>query len=125
MDLQLLHVGSKSFQELVEIYLRPAMQAIARGVHRAVLGRVHEFLGTPTIRVVDLNTWSTSNNKNIVLGASHSTDSRRSPSRLIVIRRFKTGQRIGASKPAGTVESSSELLRLASGSGLDGRVLPL
>jgi transposase-like protein len=42
-----------------------------------------------------------------------------------VIRRFKTGQRIGASKPAGTVESSSELLRLASGGGLDGRVLPL
>jgi cold shock protein len=42
-----------------------------------------------------------------------------------VIRRFKTGQRIGASKPAGTVESSSELLRLASGCGLDSRVLPL
>jgi hypothetical protein len=31
--------GSKSFQELTDIYLRPAMQTIARGVDRALLGR--------------------------------------------------------------------------------------
>jgi hypothetical protein len=29
--------GSKSFQELVDVYLLPAMQAIARGVDRAAL----------------------------------------------------------------------------------------
>ena len=37
--------GSKSFQDLMDIYFRPAMQAIARGVDRAILGRVHAYLG--------------------------------------------------------------------------------
>ena len=39
--------ASKSFQDLVDIYLRPGMMTIARSVDRAVLGRVHGFLGTP------------------------------------------------------------------------------
>lgn len=61
--------GSKSFQELVSIYLRPAMQAIARGVDRAVLGRVHEFLGTPSQRVGRLGALSSSNSGDYVLDA--------------------------------------------------------
>jgi hypothetical protein len=36
--------ASKSFQDLVDIHLLPAMQAIARTVDRAVLGRVHAYL---------------------------------------------------------------------------------
>ena len=40
--------ASKSFQDLVDIYLRPGMITIARSVDRAVLGRVHGFLGGPT-----------------------------------------------------------------------------
>jgi len=39
--------GSKSFQELTDIYLRPAMLSISRGIDRALLGRVHAYLGTP------------------------------------------------------------------------------
>ncbi len=61
--------GSKSFQELVTIYLRPAMQSIARGVDRAVLGRVHEFLGTPTQRVGRLGALSAANSTDAVLDA--------------------------------------------------------
>ena len=39
--------GSKSFQELTDIYLRPAMLSISRGIDRALLGRVHAYLGAP------------------------------------------------------------------------------
>jgi len=39
--------GSKSFQELSDIYLRPAMLTISRGLDRALLGRVHAYLGAP------------------------------------------------------------------------------
>jgi hypothetical protein len=61
--------ASKSFQELVDVYLLPAMQTIARGVDRAVLGRVHEFLGGPTSRVGGLGQLSENNSKDIVLNA--------------------------------------------------------
>ena len=37
--------ASKSFQDLVQIYLLPGMQGIARGVDRAILGHAHKFLG--------------------------------------------------------------------------------
>ena len=40
--------ASKSFQDLVDIYLRPGMMTIARSVDLAVLGRVHGFLAGPT-----------------------------------------------------------------------------
>lgn len=36
--------ASKSFQDLVQVYLAPAMQGIARGVDRALCGQVHKFL---------------------------------------------------------------------------------
>src|SRR5579864_6761121 len=39
---------SKSFQDLVTVYLLPGMQTIARAVDRAVLGRIHAYLGGPT-----------------------------------------------------------------------------
>lgn len=61
--------GSKSFQELVTIYLRPAMQAIARGVDRIVLGQIHQFLGTPAQRVGRLGALSSTNSGDTVLDA--------------------------------------------------------
>ena len=61
--------GSKSFQELKEIYLQPAMQTIARGIDRALLGRVHAYLGNPTARVGKLGGLSASNAKDYVLEA--------------------------------------------------------
>jgi hypothetical protein len=36
--------ASKSFQDLIQIYLLPGMQSIARGVDRAILGHAHKFL---------------------------------------------------------------------------------
>lgn len=61
--------ASKSFQELVDIYLLPAMQTIARGVDRAVLGRVHAFLSTPDKRVGRLSNLNSTNSKQYVLEA--------------------------------------------------------
>jgi len=61
--------GSKSFQELTELYLRPAMQGIARGVDRSILGRVHAYLGTPAKRVGRLGGLSAANAKDYVLEA--------------------------------------------------------
>ena len=36
--------ASLSFQDLVDVYLLPAMQVIARSVDRAIMGRIHAFL---------------------------------------------------------------------------------
>lgn len=37
--------ASKSFQDLVEVYLAPAMQGMARSVDRILCGQAHQFLG--------------------------------------------------------------------------------
>lgn len=37
--------ASKSFKDLVEVYLRPGMLGIARGIDRMLAGQVHRFLG--------------------------------------------------------------------------------
>ncbi len=47
--------ASLSFQDLVDAYLLPAMQVIARSVDRAILGRIHAFLGAPADRAGKLN----------------------------------------------------------------------
>jgi hypothetical protein len=50
---------SKSFQDLVDTHLRPAMQNVARGVDRAILGRVHGYLAN-AVGGLDALTGSTS-----------------------------------------------------------------
>ena len=42
--------ASLSFQDLVDVYLTPAMQVIARSVDRAIMGRIHAYLGTTSDR---------------------------------------------------------------------------
>lgn len=59
--------ASKAFQDLVDIYLRPAMQSIARGIDRAVLGRVHNFIQTPAKRSGRLENLTSTNAKDYVL----------------------------------------------------------
>ena len=71
--------GSKSFQELTDIYLRPAMQTIARGVDRALLGRVHAYLGTPANRVGKLGGLSASTAKDYVLEAREKLNVNKAP----------------------------------------------
>lgn len=47
--------ATKSFQELVQIYLAPAMLNQARAVDRALLGRAHAFLGNAVGRLGSLD----------------------------------------------------------------------
>ncbi len=61
--------ASKSFQDLVDIYLRPGMQTIARAVDRAVLGRCHNFLRAPANRVGRLENLTSVNSKDFLLEA--------------------------------------------------------
>jgi hypothetical protein len=71
--------ASKSFQDLVDIYLRPGMMTIARSVDRAVLGRAHEFLQTPDMRVGRLANLSASNSKDYVLEARETLNVNKAP----------------------------------------------
>ena len=63
--------ASKAFQDLVDIYLRPGMQSIARAVDRAVLGRVHAYLrsGYPAKRCGRLGNLNSTNSKDYLLEA--------------------------------------------------------
>jgi len=77
--------ASKSFQDLVDIYLRPGMMTIARSVDRAVLGRVHAFLtpalanGGPSGRVGRLLNLSCQNSKDYVLEAREQLNINKAP----------------------------------------------
>jgi hypothetical protein len=71
--------GSKSFQELTDIYLRPAMQTIARGIDRALLGRVHAFFGAPAARVGKLNGLTSANARDYVLEARERLNVNKAP----------------------------------------------
>lgn len=58
--------ASKSFQELVDIYLLPGMMGIARGIDRAILGAVPDFLVN---KVGKLDALSALNGKDYLLEA--------------------------------------------------------
>jgi hypothetical protein len=71
--------ASQSFQDLVDIYLRPGMITIARSVDRAVLGQVHGFLGGPTQRVGRLANLNAANSKDYVLEAREQLNVNKAP----------------------------------------------
>ena len=71
--------ASKSFQDLVDIYLRPGMMTIARSVDRAVLGHVWGFLGGPTNRVGRLANLTAQNSKDYVLEARETLNVNKAP----------------------------------------------
>jgi len=71
--------GSKSFQELSEIYLRPAMQTIARGVDRVLLGQVHRYFGGPANRVGKLGGLTKDTAKDFVLEANERLNINKAP----------------------------------------------
>src|SRR5208337_1521739 len=71
--------ASKSFQDLVDIYLRPGMITIARSVDRAVLGQCHKFLGGPTNRVGRLANLGAANSKDYVLEARETLNVNKAP----------------------------------------------
>ena len=57
---------SKSFKDLVAVYLLPAMQSIARGCDRAVLGRIHAYGTTPATRAGRLRNMDATNSGDYV-----------------------------------------------------------
>jgi hypothetical protein len=71
--------GSKSFQELTNIYLRPAMQAIARGIDRSLLGRIHAYLGDPAARVGKLGGLDSTTAQDYVLDARERLNVNKAP----------------------------------------------
>lgn len=71
--------ASKSFQDLVDIYLRPGMMTIARSVDRAVLGRVPAYLGAPGQRVGRLQNLTADNSKDYVLDAREQLNINKAP----------------------------------------------
>ena len=71
--------ASKSFQDLVDIYLRPGMQTIARAVDRAVLGRCHNFLGAPAARSGRLGNLTSANAKDYLLEARERLNVNKAP----------------------------------------------
>jgi hypothetical protein len=71
--------GTKSFQELTDIYLAPAMKSIALGIDRALLGRVHAYLGGPSSRVGKLGGLSASTAKDYALEARERLNINKAP----------------------------------------------
>lgn len=67
----LIHDGewSKSFLDLSEVYLTPAVQAVARGIDRALMGHVHTLYGTPSTRAGKLAGLSSTTARDYLLEA--------------------------------------------------------
>ncbi len=61
--------ASLSFQDLVDVYLLPAMQVIARSVDRAIMGRIHGFLTGSANRAGKLNGLTAASSADDVLDA--------------------------------------------------------
>jgi hypothetical protein len=71
--------ASKSFKDLVQIYLVPGMQSIARAIDRVVLGQIHKYFGTPDSRVGRLGKLDASNAKDFVLDARETLNKNNAP----------------------------------------------
>lgn len=106
--------ASKSFQDLVSVYLVPGMQTIARAVDRAILGRVHAYLGGPTQRVGRLRKLDAINSKDAVLEAREI---------LNVNKAYPDGRRLVLSPSSETALLKNELFIRANERGDGGNAL--
>jgi hypothetical protein len=71
--------ASLSFQDLVDIYLVPGMQTIARSVDRAIIGRIHEYLTGSANRAGKLGGLTSSNSHEYVLEARQILNTNKAP----------------------------------------------
>ena len=71
--------ASMSFQDLVDVYLLPGMQSIARSVDRAILGRIHGYLTGAAYRAGKLGKLTSANAKDTVLDARQSLNQHLAP----------------------------------------------
>jgi hypothetical protein len=106
--------GSKSFQELKDIYLQPAMLTIARGIDRALLGRVHAYGTTAATRSGRLGALSSSTAKDYVLDAREKLNINKAP---------LDGRRLVMSPTAETAMLKTELFIAAQQRGDGGTAL--
>jgi hypothetical protein len=106
--------ASKSFKDLVQVYLLPGMQTIARGVDRALLGHVHKFLSGPTGRAGRLRNMTSSNAKDYVLAARE---------RLNVNKAHETDRRLVVSPSSETSMLQTDLFLKANERGDGGSAL--
>lgn len=72
---------SKSFKDLLQIYLVPSMRTIARSIDRALLGHIHKFLsmGAPAGRVGRLQNLPSATSHETVLEAREILNSNNAP----------------------------------------------
>ena len=106
--------GSMAFQDLKDIYLQPAMQSIARGIDRAILGRVHAFLSTAAKRAGDLGLLDDTTAKDYILDAREILNVNRAP---------QSGRRLVLSSTAETAALKTELFIAAHKRGDGGSAL--
>lgn len=60
---------SKAMQDLIQIHLVPSMQGIGNAMDRAIMGRVHQFFGSPSQRAGRLGALSAANARDTILEA--------------------------------------------------------
>ena len=106
--------GSKSFQELKDIYLHPAMLSIARGVDRCLLGRIPAYFGGPANRVGRLGALDETTAKDYVLDAREVLNVNKAP---------LDGRRLVMSPTAETAMLKTELFVAAQKRGDGGAAL--
>lgn len=103
--------ASKSFQDLVDLHLLPAMQNVARAVDRAILGRVHAYLVNA---VGGLDTLTGSNARDIILDARQKLNENKA---------FVQGRHMVVSPTSETALLKTDLFLKANERGDDGTAL--
>ncbi len=103
--------ASKSFQDLVDMYLTPAAQQIARSVDRILIGQAPQFLANTVGR---LNEMSSSNAKDFLLEARE---------KMNVNKAYPSGRNVILSPSAETELLKTELFISAEKRGDDGTAL--
>jgi hypothetical protein len=71
--------GNKSFQDLIAMHLRPAVQGLARTIDRGLLGQAHRWFRTTPKRAGRLGSMSSSNSKDFMLEAGEIFNTNRAP----------------------------------------------
>lgn len=103
--------ASKAFQDLVEIHLVPAMQVIANGIDRALLGRAHGYMANAAGRLEGLDG---TNSKDSLLECRQ---------RLNENKAFPNGRHVVVSPNSETALLKTDLFLKANEKGDDGTAL--
>lgn len=103
--------ASKSFQDLVDMYLTPAAQTIARAVDRVLVGQAHRYLGNSVGRLTEM---TGQNSKQFMLSARE---------RMNINKAYPWGRNLVVSPQAETELLKTEMFLSAEKRGDDGTAL--